>query len=155
MSWCMAWFTGCLSHFEAQAVLQMSHTSLPVIRSLWQFGTRGWACAVCLYSRNSAFWVLPWHPSHSAAQPPLPSACPQAAVVQAGSCYTLGKSVFLEEWSLWQVFCPPSGQGKAFSSSYWWNNHGMWSHGDFYSHFFPLCVIIWLLLFFKMCTASN
>jgi len=103
VSWCRVWFACCRGHSEARALLQMSQTSLPVIRSLWQFGTRGWACVVCLHSRNSASQVPPGTPFP-------PTACPQAAVVQAGLCQALGKSVFLgEEWSPWKVFCPLSG----------------------------------------------
>lgn len=132
VSWGRARFTACLSHSEAQALLQMSHTSLPVIGSLWQFGTRGWACAACLCSRNSASRVQLWHPSHPTAQPPLPSACPWEIMVQAG----LWKSVLLEEWSPCKVFSRSSGQDNAFSPNYWWNNLSMWSGEGFYPHIF-------------------
>lgn len=132
VSWGRARFTACLSHSAARALLQMSHTSLPVARSLWQSGTREWASAACLYSRNSASRISLWHPSHPTAQPPLPSACPWEIMVQAG----LWKSLLLGEWSPCKAFSPSSGQDNAFSPNYWWNNLGMWRSEDFYPHIF-------------------
>lgn len=129
----------------------MSHTSLPVIRSLWQFGTRGWACAACLYSRNSSSIVPLWHPSHPTALPHCPHPVPEETWSKQDSENQLywNNGVPARFLALYQDkamhFHPTMDEIISACEAVRISMHG----------FFTLSIIIWLLFFFKMCTAST